>query len=367
MKINKISKKYKKLISLSLVLSIFLFLFLNIYFSYLYHYKGKEINEEWNNQLEWNEEDIKIIQKEEGKDFVILNFADIQLADLEDIFHRSTIKKELDYLVRNVKPDLITLTGDQTWSNENLVSLKAIIRWLESYKIPYAPIFGNHDYGNGYNTAVASMNYCCDLYENAKYCLLDRGPSNIGDLGNYVVVIKENEKMIQSLYFLNTGYQYEITKKQIDWVKWNASGIAKANNDIYVSGMCFTHQPMEMFEEAYDAYLLGNANSYTEVLVESALFGCKDNGFYEEAKKVGITHFVCGHQHTNTFSIDYDDCVFTFALKTGELSYYYDDGNRNYNGATSFTIKSDGSIQIQNHYVEKGKFHIKNSVNQYNE
>ena len=92
-------------------------------------------------------------------------------------------------MIKETNPDLITLTGDQTWSNENLMSLKALVRWLDSYRISYAPIFGNHDYGNDYNSAVASNKYCSDIYEKSKYCVYNRGPTNLGCLGNYVINI----------------------------------------------------------------------------------------------------------------------------------------------------------------------------------
>ena len=79
--------------------------------------------------------------------------------------------EELDELIYTIKPDLITLTGDQTWSNENLISLTTLVRWMESYKIPWAPVFGNHDFGNEENNAVLDQLKCCEYYENAKYSL----------------------------------------------------------------------------------------------------------------------------------------------------------------------------------------------------
>ena len=112
------------------------------YFLLLHHYKGKEVIYNWNESDDYSTARIKTIKKDKNKDFVILNLADVQMADLEDIFHMNTIHKEITYLVNETKPDLITLTGDQTWSNENLISLTSLIRWLDGYKIPYAPVFG---------------------------------------------------------------------------------------------------------------------------------------------------------------------------------------------------------------------------------
>ena len=82
----------------------------------------------WNKDDVFNIEDIKVVEKKKDRDFVILNFADVQTCDLDDIPNMRIIHEELTEIVNEVKPDLITLTGDQTWSNENLISLKTLVR-----------------------------------------------------------------------------------------------------------------------------------------------------------------------------------------------------------------------------------------------
>ena len=161
---RKISKKRIWVVAIAIVLLIISALLLNLYFMFFHHYKGKYVEYNWSATDSFDITQIATVNKQKNKDFVILNLADVQLCDLEDIPNFSTMHNEISYLVETTKPDLITLTGDQTWSNENLISLKNLIRWLDGYKIPYAPVFGNHDYGNQKDSAVASQNYCCDLY-----------------------------------------------------------------------------------------------------------------------------------------------------------------------------------------------------------
>ena len=340
--------------------------FCNLYFMFLHHYKGKKVVYNWSQSDEFDISSIKTITKQKDKDFVILNLADIQICDLEDFFNRRIIHDEISYLIEQAQPDLITLTGDQTWSNENLISLKTIIGWLDSYKIPYAPVFGNHDYGNSKDSAVASQNYCCDLYENGKYSLFSRGPTNLGTLGNYAINILEDNKIVKTLYMLDSGYEDKITDMQISWMSWVADGIKQHNNNEYSQGMCFFHKPIPEYYYAYRDYYNGSQDvqAIGDVHVHFSLYGSEQNGFFEMAKSKNIKDIVCGHQHGNNFTIKYQDVRLTFALKTGELCSYYDDGITNLNGATKFTIKND-TVNIENIYVKSDQFHISDRFNIY--
>lgn len=312
---------------------------LGAYFALLHHYKGKNVVNEWNNEMKFTKDDVVTIQKDKNKDFVILNLADVQMADLEDLFHQRIIKKEIDYLVESAKPDLITLTGDQVWSNENLLSLKALIRWLDSYKIPWAPVFGNHDSGNTYNSAVCSFQYSCDLYEGGKYSLFRRGPTNIGTLGNYAINIEEEGKIIKTLYMVDYGFENDILQSQVEYFNWLADGIKSINNDVYSSSMLFMHKPTREF--------------YGYEPKNELIISLKDKG---------LTDAVCGHFHEYNETNEFFGINYTFACKTGELVYYYDDGDEYRNGGTTFTIK-DGNVSTDNIHVDRNEFHIKGSNN----
>lgn len=343
-------------ITISVVLSIVLVCLLSAYFLFLNHYKGTTKTNAWSESDTFEISSIKTMQKKPDKDFVILNLADVQMADLEDIFHYGTIKSEIEYLISKTKPDLITLTGDQTWSNENLISLTSLVRWLDGYKIPYAPIFGNHDYGNQKNSAVLSQNACCDIYEKGKYCLFDRGPSNLGTLGNYIVNIVEDGKICKTLYMLDSGYEDKITDEQIAWMSWNADGIKAANNNQYSEGMVFLHKPLPEYRYAYNA-LSNEQKDAIDPYYNYSLYGSEQNGFFDMAKTKNITDIICGHQHGNNFTLTYEGVRLTFALKTGELGGYIQNDNVYLNGATYITL-SGTLTTIEHHYVPRGKFHI---------
>lgn len=352
------TKKAKKaiIITISVVLAILFAGFLCAYFLFLHHYHGTNPTNAWNETDTFNIASIKTVQKNPDKDFVILNLADVQMCDLEDIWHMGKIKSEIDELIKQTKPDLITLTGDQTWSNENLISLTSLIRWLDSYKIPYAPVFGNHDYGNSKNSSVLDQNACCDLYERGKYSLFSRGPSNLGTLGNYIINIVEDGKIYKTLYMLDSGYEDKITSAQIAWTAWNAEGIKQANGGTYSEGMVFLHKPLPEYAYAYHE-LTYDQKQEIEPYFNYSISGSMQNGFFDMAKTKNITDIVCGHQHGNNFTLSYEGVRLTFALKTGELGGYIENDEVYLNGATYITLSS-ATTTINNYYVERGKYHI---------
>ncbi len=348
-------KKITLIVSLTLISSICVGALLSVYFTFLHHYKGKIVKNDWSETDTFDIKKIKTIKKEKDKDFVILNLADIQICDLENFFNKETIHKEINYLVEKTHPDLITLTGDQTWSNENLMSTKSIISWLDSYKIPYAPVFGNHDYGNKPNSAVCDINYLCDLYESGKYSLFSRGPSNLGSIGNYVFNIVEENQIVKTVYMLNNGTVDSFTSEQMKWMKWTSEGIKAYNNDIYSSGMVFMHKPIPEFRTAYQHYLVDHSTSVGIPYINWSLSGVDGHQLFDLSKDVNITDIVAGHQHGNSFTFNYQNIRLTSALKTGECGGYYEDKEIYLKGASTFTIRND-KVNINRVFVPRNTF-----------
>ena len=340
-------KRYKALIISGSVLALLVSLgLISAYFTLLYRYKGRQVDNPWNKDDPFSLASVKTLQKKKDKDFVILNFADIQLCDLEDTFTKESVHRIMDKLVSEHKPDLITLTGDQTWSNENLLSLRSILRWLESYNIPYAPVFGNHDCGNEFSSAVAGYNYCCDLYEDSPHCLFDRGPTNIERFGNYPVNIVEEGKVIKTLYFLDLGYYDEISPKQKEWFGYTANGI-ESELGYQPEGMMFTHKDFPEYRQAYRNYLNGSAEEEGEVNVHGGFSHVEEDGFVEFAKSHGVSDFLCGHQHWNNFTIKDDGARFTFCMKTGHYGGIYQDDSLTLSGGTLISIGEETKITHQ--------------------
>lgn len=261
--------------------------------------KGEVSNEFWLSTDTYNLEDTQVIQKEPGKDFKILNLADIQYSDVYDIGKRSYTEETIKTLIEQEKPDLILMTGDQTWTATQRSSIKDLIKFMDSFKIPWAPVFGNHD-GEG----NADKNWLADRYEESEYCLFKKGPNNIGGVGNYIINIMEGDKIVESIimmdsgvwrnypdesehfmysdalkddyegeeksknykeYKLNddgtrqqaqygTGYEF-IAESQIAWYKWAIEGAAKINGGTAPESTAVFHIALPEYHEAYLQWL----------------------------------------------------------------------------------------------------------------
>ena len=141
----------------------------------------------------------------------------------------------MDALVEKTQPDLITLPGDNLSAMSSRFSINNFIKHMESYGIPWAPVFGNHDNEIPSNT----LNWQADKYMAAEHCLMQKGPSNLYGCGNYVINITEKGEPIYTLFMFDNGRYLEYldeetnepyTKEiymgyeQIAWYEWNVKG-----------------------------------------------------------------------------------------------------------------------------------------------
>ncbi len=325
---------------------------------------------------------VLCLEKDPEKDFTILNLTDIQLrlpelrqdADCVAIAEK-TIKK----LVKKVKPDLITVTGDQGFGDKT--EILAVGRMIDRFGIPWAPVFGNADNRSDEGISTGKQTF---LYENAfNNCLLKAGPTDLAALtngavryGNYIVNIVERDDtergfhVVRSLLFFNSGdeepydekdYPGELranpdeysrlTERQISWYKWAVKEVRKYGLGNVPSSI-FLHIPIYAYNQAYAAakgengWNKGYEDSFGEAR-ETSGTPPYDDGVLQAIKEENSTDFIiCGHDHRNDYIITHEGVTYCYGLKTGKGCYW----DKDMSGGTVVTVKKDGTTSARHEF-----------------
>lgn len=318
-----------------------------------------------------------VLQKQPGRDFRILNFSDTHMKQselAEGHLFRAIFERTVSEAIERVKPDLITITGDVSWSGDD-----AAHAWLadyfDSFGIPWAPVMGNHDNqcGDAFVDGVA------DIFLARKHCLFEKGDPALG-CGNYVIVIEEDGKPVEALFMMDTHncctYTDESGEERSTWGRLYDAQLAwyTEQNELLRSRGCsdttlMMHIPMHAYFEASDmAYRAGIdwANLQYEchtnypaawkpgvsavgVQYEGIGAPAIEDGVMDTLVDGGTTrHVLVGHDHINNWMIDYRGIKLCFSLKTGPSAYW----RPFLNGATVLTVTQDGVADVHHEYID---------------
>ena len=270
----------------------------------------------------------------DGK-FTILNISDIQ-----DGYPINTLtKKYIEDTVDMVKPDLIVLTGDNISGydvpekEQAELAIREFMEIFEERKIKVAAVFGNHDDEETALTKKEQLavyeSYDCFVGKKG-FCIDDR----VGTY-NLPIMKSDNSSYGFNLWFTDSGtYNTEndyggyacVYKEQIDWYKKTAAKLRKANDGQVVPSINFQHI---IVPEIYDALkevkllwfgrIIRKKNPLNDKTRFYALpqdakgqlreYPCPpyyNNGQYDAMLETGdVLATVSGHDHENTFEIDY--------------------------------------------------------------
>lgn len=347
------------------------------YFAYLTGTKEEDYFEKWSVEQEFTKDYCIEIEKKADKDFKILNLTDIQLSAFEpDMIDGQIAYDTIDKLVKDEQPDLITVTGDNAWSTMSYLSM---IKKLDSYGIPWAPVMGNHD-GQG----CLSEFWCAYQFTKAENCLFKFGPEGMG-YGNYIINITENGKIIHSLFMMDThsgagdteegkinigkkddgsdnvGYDH-FWKDQLTWYEWAVKGISEIAGKTVQSSV-YMHIPVYEYRIARDLFCdevkVGDSVKYVvKEEYKDTCFGeinegiCSaegNNGFFALAKELGSTKdMIVGHDHVNNLSVVYEGIRLSYGEKCGPGCYWTEEDN----GGSVLTVVSDGTTSFRHVYVD---------------
>ena len=272
---------------------------------------------------------MKTIDVDNSDGLKILNFTDIQLHDGKD---PSVALKIIDDLVKRENPDLITVLGDTIDDSdfyEAKVNCVTIINAIDSYDIPWAPVFGNHDHTE-YHYGNTKKDIGCDvrlagLFHDAENCLFTDGPSYLQGIGNYGVFIrdKDNGNHLQTCIFLDSMLS-GLQDNQADYLKALVGYAKELNNGYNVNSTLFTHIPLPEYGDALqgmkDSEYANVDGAYNRVPCDI------ENGSratFPAMKEVGTDLVVCGHDHENSYSTVYDGVRLTYSMKSSDSDDEY--------------------------------------------
>lgn len=330
-----------------------------------------------------------------GRDIKILQFTDTQTVDLKQARNSTRLNdltavyygtrkcdsevlcyRYMDEAVEKSQPDLIVLTGDIVYGeadDEGTLWMEICDR-LDSYGIPWAPVFGNHD-----NESAMGVSWQIEYLLACKYCLFRQG--DVTGNCNYNIVVRQGGEAKYLLYLLDSNGCREIDHPgegiqpdnpdidliqqkqgiypdQIKWMEDSAEKIfASAGKRLPI--LTFFHIPPTALErlmtEDYGLDLnkishakFGSDGDFGDIYEFAAKID-RDMSFFNAAKALGTVGMFFGHEHTNDASVVYEGVRLTFGLKTGTHTYWR---NGHIGGTQIVIYENDNTFEVEHLYSE---------------
>ena len=244
-------------------------------------------------------------------------------------------------LVAQSRPDLIIITGDIVYGSfdDSGRVFEYICSLMDSFEIPWAPVFGNHD-----NESSVGVAWQCERFERCRYCLFERG--TVSGNGNYTVGIAIGKELVRVIHMLDSNgcgdsddpaiiRSRGLFPDQLELIRDNTKRIQKAQNKAVPAFVAF-HIPVDCFQKAEetkgyrkheeDRYVLG-----VNVPAKDDDFGfCLETyypiptepGFVDYLRAQNVDGVFVGHVHNSCISITYEGIRWTMGLKTGQYDYH---------------------------------------------
>lgn len=250
------------------------------------------------------------------------------------------LKEGIDALVDATNPDLVLLGGDQLGAAtpERLHNyLALVLKTIEERQIPWAHVYGNHDYEQPMTTEEQQP-----VYEAFPCCVSQRGPTDIHGVGNYVLPILSSDetRVAWNVWALDSlreypDYQKAFNRPEYRFMLRNSFGIdsvqasalfdqvawyyetsrrMEAEQGRRIPAIMYMHVPiLEMLLIQRNPIECHMEGTQRETICSSEL----SNGLYMACQQRGdVKGIFFGHEHLNDFSgnlfgitMAYDSCV----------------------------------------------------------
>lgn len=299
-----------------------------------------------------------VIEIEEGRDAIVLQLTDTQIIDAaqarpnrvhDPVFWATDQVEErcYDYITEIIgatNPDLIILTGDIVYGefDDSGTALISFIKFMEGFRIPWAPVFGNHD-----NESEKGVDWQCDQFKNAQYCLFEQ--RDLTGNGNYSVGIEQGGELKRVFYMLDSngcgapsaatvanGHSSSNLGFGADQINWYTNQIKEIKKYSPNTKISFAyHIQQAIFATAFEKYGFSQKQDvYIDYLATKADddFGYigrglknpwdSNNTIWNGMKALGVDSVFVGHEHCNSASVVYEGVRFQFGQKSSEYDRF---------------------------------------------
>ncbi len=245
--------------------------------------------------------------------------------------------------INAAQPDLIILGGDNVEGgfDDNGKEWEELCNVMDSYKIPWMILFGNHDRESNAGTTWQKA-----MLDQSEYCLFASADCT-GD-SNYTVALRQGGEYKYILWALDTNgtnaamlngnpqddlicTQSGLQADQLQWIKSTASEIESTLGN-QIPSLMFMHIPpacvFSALNQYYPDYMetpFTPANNGDFGIATETPTGGGGVGLDIIATEIGCKGMFFAHQHQVAISIAYDGIRYTWGLKSSTSSYHTPD------------------------------------------
>ena len=302
-----------------------------------------------------------VVDVESGRDIRVLQLTDVQTISSDQKRYEGRVggsgvadtfngyEKYIGQVIDRYDPDFIIMTGDNTYGefDDGGKQLTYLINFMDSFEIPWAPVFGNHD-----NESYMGVDWQCDQFENSTYCLFKQ--RELTGNGNYSVGLTQEGELKRVFYMLDSNGCGAASKAsmanghtktsagfgddQIQWYTQSMQEVKKSYSDVKLS-MAF-HIQISAFGNAMAQYGYNSStirenpinldtNDEAKANGDFGFIGREPKGAWDtnnvvwnSIKQNGVDSVFVGHEHCNSVSIKYQGVRLTYGQKSSTFDRY---------------------------------------------
>ena len=292
------------------------------------------------------------------EDFNVLQFTDIHWN------YSTNIKEASAFLTNTVNVakaraghiDLIEITGDSLLvANKKMAT--TLYDLVESWEIPWAFTFGNHDYEGEWSEAWMNNLVSSSKYEHAVLPEAVNKEDDVDGFSNYVINVKRNNKVEWQIFNIDThnlveefgSYDYDfIHENQVKWYEEEAQLAKQNNGGESVPSIAFFHiPPTDIYDFEKDGTLVGGIKD------EKFCPGEHASEFVKTAKENNCRGMFFGHDHSNDIVWKKDSIVFGYGVKANTELYSTEKDGIDITGCAIVSLHKDsGKFDLEHLIID---------------